>query len=174
MLPAQKDGEESEKDNEHAQIDITITVSSHGDATLPNETIIEQSNTPIHSDPQPKPALPQQATLQTPTFPKDIKKGQCSLRKTLVRIKLQPEVDVDDLSSSFSTDVQKTASMATMTPALEVGKVAVGLQVPEAVVSVSAATVADSQDTLVPVPTPTLKKKPSSAFRRILKCIGRW
>jgi len=163
-------------DHDHAQIycsDITITVSSHSNATLP----IEQSN----PDLQPKPT--QQSTFQTPTFPKDIKKGQGSLRKTLVRIKLQPTVDVDDLedvSSSFSTDIQKTASMATitkttMTPASEVGKVAVGLQVPAAVVSVSPVIVADSQDTLVPVSTPTLKKKRSSAFRSIWKCcIGKW
>jgi hypothetical protein len=207
-LPAENNGEDCERDNEavdkemkgvgefghrdHAQFhysDITITIkndSDDGESRL--------SRLSPHSQSQPTLTLPPSAPQQTantsfqiPTFPKDVKKERGALRKKLVRIKLQPVDDIDDLEnipSPFSALNLKTMTrMSVMTPITrpaEVGRVEVGLpEVPVAALSIPTVMVTNSEDTLltassISLPTPIVKKKRSS-FRSVLRSfIARW
>jgi hypothetical protein len=212
-LPAENEGEEYERDKgavdgemrgvgefrgggDHDQIhysDITITIkSASDDGTRPDQVLITKER--LHPQPTSQPA-PQPTTnspFQTPTFPKDVKKERISLRKKLVRIKLQPVHDVDDLedfSSSFSTLEIKTLTTIRLTApitraAVLGGKVAVGL--PEVLVPVvlpatvsAPVVVINSEDTLVStssisLPISTSKKKRSTYKSLFKKFIARW
>ena len=213
-LPTESDGEEHkpdkgavdgeiggefrghrDHDGDHGQFhysDITITINSaSGDETQPDQVLTERLD--LHPQPTSQPA-PQPTTnspFQIPTFPKDVKKERGSLRKRLVRIKLQPVHNVDDLedvSSSFSTLKIKTmTTMRLTTPvtrAAEVGgKVPVGLpEVPVPVVLLPATLsvpVINSEDTLVStssisLPISTSMKKRSTFKNVFKKFITRW
>ena len=187
-----------DRDGDHGQIhysDITITIkSASDDETRPDQVLMKTERLDLQSQPKPQPA-PQPTTnspYQIPTFPKDVKKERGSLRKKLVRIKLQPfhnVYDLEDDSPSFSTLKIKTmTTMRLTTPitrAAEVGeKVAVGLPelpvpvVLPATVSVPVAVI-NSEDTFLstssislPIST-SMKKRPTlkSVFK---KFIARW
>lgn len=212
ILPSENNGEGCERDKEaatdkemrgvgefghrdHAQFHSDITI------TIKNDSDDGESRLNPHSQSQPNltvtPPAPQQAantSFQIPTFPKDVKKERGTLRKKLVRIKLQPVDDVDDLddiSSPFlalNLNLMKTMTgMSVMTPitrSVEVGRVAAGLpEVPvpvlPAALSIPTVMVTNSEDTLlsassISLPTPMVKKKRSS-FRSVLRSfIARW
>ena len=90
-----------DRDHDHEKIlhysDITITINSasEDDETRPGQVLMT-------SQQQPTPQLTTtNPSFQTPTFPKDVKKERSSLRKKLVRIKLQLTHYVDDLKDIF-------------------------------------------------------------------------
>ena len=184
-----------DRDGDHGQIhysDITITINSaSGDETRPDQERLDLHPQPT-SQPTPQPTT-NNSLFQIPTFPKDVKKERSSLRKRLVRIKLQPVHNVDDLedvSSSFSTLKIKTmTTMRLTTPVTRaaevVGKVPVGLpEVPVPVVlptSLSVPVVAiNSEDTLllstssISLPISTSTKKRSTFKSVFKKFITRW
>ena len=212
-LPAENDGPEYERDKgavdgemrrvggefrghdggggDHGKVhcsDITITIKSASDD---DETMTERPD--LHPQPASQQAAPQSMTnspFQTPTFPKDVKKERSSLRKKLVRIKLQPVHDVDDLediSSSFSSLNIKTMTTIRLTTPITTraaeGKVSVGL--PEVPMPLLPATLSvpvvvnNSEDTLlstssISLPITTSKKK-RSTFRSVFRnFIARW
>ncbi|KAF8800112.1 hypothetical protein BYT27DRAFT_6844143 [Phlegmacium glaucopus] len=181
----------------HRYSDVTLKNDSSDAETQPDQGLarIEQPEALIYPDPQHQ--LQPQSTsnsnptyqpttnppIQTPTFPKVIKKGRDSQRKQVVRVKLQP-VDLDDLEgvqSSFSTvGIKTTAEPMTAitttvtatatttmtpltTPTISTTKAEVGEREEEVTV--------DSEETLTnvpPLPSPILKKK-KSTFKSIWK-----
>ena len=183
------------RDRDHAQFhysDITITIKNDTDDDGPRPDSHPQSQ------PQPPlltltPPTPQSTTTNAP-FPTPTLPKEGSLRKKLVRIKLQPVNDVDDLedvSSPLNVTYMKTmTTLSMMTPItttkiIEVGKVAVGLPeapvpvVLPATVSIPTVMVTNSEDTLISassisLPTPVVKKK-RTTFRSVLRgFIARW
>ena len=199
-LPAENDGEAYDRDKRAAdggigghyrdgQIhysDITITIknASDDDEKRPDQVLM---TTELHpSQQQPAPLQPTTTnSLTIPTFPKDVVKKErvSSLRKKLVRIKLQPVHDVgdlEDLSSSFSTLNLKTMATITLTtpiPPTTREMVAVGL--PETPATVPAVVVNNSEDTLLSTSSISLpmlsSKKKRSTFKNLFKnFVARW
>ena len=220
-LPAENDGEEYERDKgvvdggmgvvdefrrhhdrdgDHSQFhysDITITIKNASDDGTRPDQVLTTERPDLHPQPTSQQPAPQPTTnppFQTPTFPKDVKKERSSLRKKLVRIKLQPVHDVDDLedvSSSFSTLNIKTMTTIRLTTPITTraaeagGKVAVELpEVPvplvlPATLSVPVVVVNNSEDTLLSTSSISLpispSKKKRSTFRSVFKnFIARW
>jgi hypothetical protein len=208
-LPAENDGEEYKgtgemegvgefRDGQIHYSDITITIKSD-DETRPDQVLMTTERRPdLHPQSQQPAATPQPTTttttnspFQTPTFPKDVKKERSSLRKKLVRIKLQPVHDVDDLENISSTlnNIKTMTTIRLSTPipspprAAEVmvglPEVPVPLVLPATTLSVPVAVVNNSEDTLlstssISLPISTSKKK-RSTFKNLFKhFIARW
>ena len=82
---------------DHSKIhysDITITIKSASDdddETRPDQVLMttERPHASQQPTPQPTTTTRTNSPLQTPTFPKEVKKERSSLRKKLVRIELQ-------------------------------------------------------------------------------------
>ena len=179
------------EDSDHSKIhysNITITIKSASDdhETRPDQTLMTTERPDLH----PQPASQQPTTnspFQTPTFPKDVKRERSSLRKKLVRIKLQPVHDVDDLenvSSSFSSlNIKTMTTIRLTTPRTAEGKVSVGLpEIPVPLVlpaTLSVPVVNNSEDTLlstssISLPITTTKKKRSTFGSVFRNFIARW
>jgi hypothetical protein len=183
-----------DRDGQIHYSDITITIknaSEDDDETRPDQVLMTTELLPQPTSQQ-QPVPPQPTTtnsLTIPTFPKDVVKKErgSSLRKKLVRIKLQPVHDVDDLEdfSSSTLNLIKTMTTITLTTPTTKEKVAVGLPetplplVLPSTVSVPAV-INDSEDTLlsttssISLPILSTKKK-RSTFKNLFKnFIARW
>ena len=82
----------------YSDITITIKSASEDDGARPDQVLMRTEVHPQSTSQQPAPQpVTRSPPLETPTFPKEIKKERGSLRNKLVRTKLQPVHNVDDL-----------------------------------------------------------------------------
>lgn len=163
----------------HYSVKDNDTTTTRPDRELTASNLIGRLVHPDHLPPQ-SPSLPTTTTttttlsaqtpfIQTPTFPKDIKKGRDCLRTTkLVRIKLQP-VDFDDFENSFST--LKTTTTTTTTNTTRTTTTSASTMVMTAAASPMTASMTATTEMekglivdfpQVPVPIPTLIQGPTT------------